>query len=103
MWLLWTLAYVCEVIGWLSGTVLKLNLFNVKVLTMHRWFKIDKAEQELGYEPIISFADGWADTLSWFKQAWLPTFKVGGLVGLHAGTEAKIATQAAGTTRNKMD
>ena len=37
MWLLWTIAAVCEVINYLSGITLKLNKFNVKMLTMHRW------------------------------------------------------------------
>lgn len=89
---------MCEAIGWLLGFTLKLNVFNVRVLTMHRWFKITKAEAELGFQPIISFQEGWGDTLAWFRQHWLPTFDTrAGLQGLHAGTEAKIATQTAGT------
>jgi len=104
MALLWCIAYICEVVGWMFGTVLKLNLFNVKVLTMHRWFKIDKAEKELGFEPIVSYEEGWADTLAWFKKNWLPTFdKNGSLAGLEVGTESKIATQAAGTKTKKDD
>ena len=47
--LLLVVAYVCEVIGWALGITLKLNLFNVKVLTMHRWFDISAAESDLGY------------------------------------------------------
>ena len=102
MWLLWPLAYICEVVGWMLGTVLKLNVFNVKVLTMHRWFKIDKAQKELGFEPIVSFSEGWADTLSWFRENWLPGFLSSshGLTGLEQGTEKKIATAAAGTKKD---
>lgn len=104
MLLLWPLAALCEVIGWALGTVLKLNLFNVKMLTMNRWFRIDKAERELGFEPIVSYAEGWADTLVWFGEHWLPTFDTkAGVTGLHAGTENKIATQAAGTKGGKAD
>ncbi len=30
MWLLWSVAYVCEAIGAVLGVTLKLNLFNVR-------------------------------------------------------------------------
>ena len=56
MWLLWLLATVCEAIGWLLGITLKLSHFNVKMLTMHRWFTISKAEADLGYTPIVRIA-----------------------------------------------
>jgi nucleoside-diphosphate-sugar epimerase len=97
MWLLWLLASVCEAITWLLGITLKLSYFNVKMLTMHRWFTINKAEEDLGYKPIVSFADGWGDTLVWFKSNWLPSFDPNaGLTGLAKGTEDKIATQVSG-------
>ena len=84
--------------GFLLGITLKLSHFNVKMLTMHRWFNITAAETDLGYAPIVSFADGWPDTLTWFKENWLPSFdERAGLTGLHKDTEAKIATQVAGT------
>jgi len=104
LWLLVPLAALCELIGWLLNTTLKLNLFNVKVLTMHRWFKIDAAENDLGYKPIVTFADGWADTLEWFRKYWLPEFLEGdhSVVGLHKGTEAKIAIQA-GDVKGKVE
>lgn len=36
------LAYTtCDFIGWLPGTKLKFNPFAVKMVTMHRWFRID--------------------------------------------------------------
>ena len=98
MWLLLILATICEVIGYLLGVTLKLSHFNVKMLTMHRWFNISAAEKDLNYKPIVTFTDGWADTLDWFKQHWLPTFDANaGLMGLSKGTEDKIATQVAGT------
>jgi len=65
---------------------------------MHRWFNISAAETDLGYSPIVSFADGWADTLEWFKVHWLPSFDPhAGLTGLSKGTEDKIQTQVKGT------
>ena len=50
MWLLWTLAAVCELVQWCLGITLKLNYFNVKMLTMHRWFNISAAERDLELE-----------------------------------------------------
>jgi len=99
--LLLVLAYICEVIGWALGITLKLNLFNVKVLTMHRWFDISAAENDLGYAPIVGYKEGWADTLAWFRAHWLPTFDVkADLVGLSTSTQAKIDIQAAGTKKD---
>ncbi len=65
-------AYICNVIGFLLGTKLKMNPFNVVVLTMHRWFRIDAAVNELRYNPIIPFSTGWHDTGVWFRENWLP-------------------------------
>eukprot|EP00567_Pseudictyota_dubia_P008321 CAMPEP_0197436838 /NCGR_PEP_ID=MMETSP1175-20131217/4209_1 /TAXON_ID=1003142 /ORGANISM="Triceratium dubium, Strain CCMP147" /LENGTH=417 /DNA_ID=CAMNT_0042966221 /DNA_START=99 /DNA_END=1352 /DNA_ORIENTATION=- len=94
--LLFALAYIAEFIGWLTGTVFKLNYFNVLVLTMHRWFDISAAEQDLGFKPIIGFREGWDETKEWFKEHWLPNFsKAGSLGGLSKGTQEKIDIQAA--------
>merc|ERR1719453_612472 len=83
MWLLWAVAYVCEAIGYVLGITLKLNLFNVKVLTMHRWFNIDAAEKDLGFKPIVSYTEGWKDTLEWFRSNWLVNFDPNiGLTGI---------------------
>ena len=67
----------------------------------HRWFNITAAETDLSYQPIVTFKDGWEDTLIWFKANWLPTFDGKGFIGLYQGTEAKIATQVAGTGKSK--
>lgn len=110
--LLYAIALVAEFVGWLSGTVFKLNVFNVFVLTMHRWFDITAAETELEYTPIIPFTEGWDDTIVWFKENWLPRYmstKRGGLGGLAKGSQAKIDIQAentatkAGSDRKKDD
>jgi len=50
LWLLIPLAAAAELLGWLSGRTPKLNRFNVKVLTMNRWFLIGAAERDLGYQ-----------------------------------------------------
>lgn len=95
-WLLITLAYICNVVGWLLGMKLKLNPFNVNVLVMHRWFSISAAENDLKYTPIIGFADGWNDMCDWFIANWLPSFRSGSgrSYGLAKQSEDKIDIQA---------
>lgn len=66
--LLYALAYAGVVIGKLTGRSFKLTPFTVKMLTIDRWFKIDKAKKLLNYSPLVSFEEGWADTLQWFKE-----------------------------------
>lgn len=95
-WFLYTVALFSELLGRLMGTVFKLNVFNVFVLTMNRWFDISAIENDLDFQPIIGFKEGWEDTIEWFRTNWLPTFKSGGLVGLAAKSQAKIDVQAAG-------
>ncbi len=50
MWLLTPVAYGAEAVGKCFGTTFKLNRFNVRVLTMHRWFNISAAERDLHYK-----------------------------------------------------
>mmetsp|Transcript_38422 Transcript_38422/g.89321 ORF Transcript_38422/g.89321 Transcript_38422/m.89321 type:complete len:303 (-) Transcript_38422:83-991(-) len=71
VWLLYTLAYVCNVVGWVTGKKLKLNPFNVCMLTIHRYFSIENARRDLGYEPQFTFEEGWGITVAWFKEHWL--------------------------------
>eukprot|EP00039_Didymoeca_costata_P000174 m.44461 g.44461 ORF g.44461 m.44461 type:complete len:397 (+) comp10096_c0_seq3:23-1213(+) len=73
-WFLMVIAYMCNVVGYVAGLKLKLNPFNVKVLTMHRWFKITAAERDLHFSPIIRFDEGWEDNTKWFQTHWLPSF-----------------------------
>lgn len=94
-WFLMPIAYVCDGVGYLLGRKLKLNPFNVRVLTMHRWFDISNAERDLGFEPIIGFDEGWPDMIEWFKSNWLPKFKVARrTAGIAQQSEDKIHIQA---------
>ncbi|CAM9262091.1 unnamed protein product [Ectocarpus fasciculatus] len=79
-------AYLCVFFGniWsgVTGTPkhvvnykLKLNPFAVKMLIINRFFNISAAERDLKYKPVISFKDGWAQTIEWFKNNWLPKYK----------------------------
>jgi nucleoside-diphosphate-sugar epimerase len=98
------LAYLCSVIGWILGINIKLNPFTVTVLTMHRWFDISAAENDLKYKPVIHYKQGWAETLAWFKANWLPYYQQGGnnrLAGISKRTEDKIDLSAAGVAATK--
>lgn len=73
---------------------MKLNRFNVIVLTMHRWFDIKAAERDLGFRPIVNFREGWDETVEWFKRNWLPHQpKSRGLFGIAKSTQSKIDIQ----------
>jgi hypothetical protein len=54
---------------------LKFNPFSEKMYFVNRTFDISAAERDLKYRPILSFASGWAQTIAWFKDNWLPKFK----------------------------
>eukprot|EP00468_Gymnochlora_sp_CCMP2014_P013159 CAMPEP_0167756592 /NCGR_PEP_ID=MMETSP0110_2-20121227/9471_1 /TAXON_ID=629695 /ORGANISM="Gymnochlora sp., Strain CCMP2014" /LENGTH=364 /DNA_ID=CAMNT_0007642719 /DNA_START=20 /DNA_END=1114 /DNA_ORIENTATION=+ len=71
VWLLLSVAYICEWIVYFTGKHIKLNRFAVKMLTIHRWFDIKNAEEDFGYKPVIKFEDGWKNTISWFKENWI--------------------------------
>lgn len=94
-WFLMIIAHLCDGIGYLTGMKLKLNPFNVRVLTMHRWFRIDAAEKDLKFEPIIGFQEGWLDMIEWFRKNWLPGFEQNKRTfGLAKQSEDKIDIQA---------
>ncbi|KAF0690596.1 Aste57867_18043 [Aphanomyces stellatus] len=95
-WLMYPLAHVSEWIGWAIGRKLKLNKFTVRAMMMHRWFNIDAATKDLGFEPIVPFTTGWLDTHAWFRTHWLPSFqKKSGFGEIAAQSQAKIDVQAA--------
>mmetsp|Transcript_17285 Transcript_17285/g.36248 ORF Transcript_17285/g.36248 Transcript_17285/m.36248 type:complete len:426 (-) Transcript_17285:184-1461(-) len=92
--LLMFVAGICEFVGKLFNITFKLNKFNVIVLTMHRWFDIKAAEEDLKFAPIIGFREGWEETIAWFKENWLPEQpKSSGLFGIAKATQNKIDIQ----------
>jgi nucleoside-diphosphate-sugar epimerase len=93
--LLLVLATICELLGKLLGVTMKLNRFNVIVLTMHRWFDIAASHRDLNYTPIVDFREGWDETLVWFKAHWLTKQQVnsGGILGIATSTQDKIDIQ----------
>lgn len=93
--LLRIVAFFCDMISSVTGTKLKLGWFTLRMLTMHRWFRITAAQQDLGYEPVVSYQEGWPDTIEWFRDNWLPTFDP----KTASGTTGTIAQQTADKVR----
>jgi nucleoside-diphosphate-sugar epimerase len=85
-WFMMGIAYLCVFVSKIYGAItftpehivnlrFKLNPFAVKMLVIHRYFDISAAEKDLKYAPLISFTDGWSQTIEWFKSNWLPNYK----------------------------
>jgi nucleoside-diphosphate-sugar epimerase len=77
LWLLFGVAHFCDFLTLLTGKQFKLKPFTVKMLIIHRYFDISNAKRDLKYVPLISFEDGWAQTIEWFKVHWLPNYQAG--------------------------
>jgi len=71
---LMVIAYIANIIGFLLKKKLKLNPFNVKMLTIHRYFSIENAKRDLEYEPLLEFEEAWNSTIEWHKVNWLPGY-----------------------------
>jgi len=100
-WLMLFLGGLCSLIGHMIGRMLKLNMFAVRMTTMHRWFTITAAEKELGYKPLVTFSEGTNDTIDWFRANWLPMYYSQGggsfMGSIATQTKAKIDIQASGS------
>ena len=68
VFLLIFIAYLLKCVSFFTGQSFRLTPFTVKMMTINRWFDIKAAENDLHYKPIISFSQGWKDTLVWFKN-----------------------------------
>jgi len=75
LWFMLALGYVCEVAGWIIGKKLKINVFTVKMLTIHRHFSIENARRDLKYTPLIEFDEAWDSTIEWYRENWLEGWK----------------------------
>lgn len=73
-YLLRVITFICDCIGAVTGKKMKLCWFTFKMMTIHRWFRITAAQQDLEYEPIVGYKEGWPDTIEWFRSNWLPAF-----------------------------
>lgn len=64
------IAHLFEVGSRLTGTRPPATRQNIASTVQGREFSIDKSRAELGYEPEVSFAQGIAETVSWFKAGY---------------------------------
>ena len=71
-WFILGLSYLSLALGSLVGRKFRLNPFAVKMMTIHRWFNIDAARNDLGYEPLVPFEEAFAKTIAWYKSSWIP-------------------------------
>lgn len=62
--LLKCVAYLGAFYTKLTGRFVKLTPFTLRMLLINRTFCTAKARHVLGYKPIISFEDGWAETIA---------------------------------------
>jgi len=52
-----------------------LTTYSVKNLGSRLQFSIAKARRELGWEPAVSYAQGFAETMAWLKRQDLTSLK----------------------------
>lgn len=65
-------AYGLEAVGNVAGIKPPLFPSRVKTMTTPYYFKIDKARNKIGYNPLVSFQQGAKLTGEWYmKQGWL--------------------------------
>mmetsp|Transcript_17647 Transcript_17647/g.42327 ORF Transcript_17647/g.42327 Transcript_17647/m.42327 type:complete len:249 (+) Transcript_17647:567-1313(+) len=84
-------AYICNLIGYVTGRKMKLTPFAVRMLVIDRWFNIDAAKKDLGYKPLISFEHGWQETIEWFadnKEWWIAKAEGKGALALPKSKES---------------
>jgi nucleoside-diphosphate-sugar epimerase/sterol desaturase/sphingolipid hydroxylase (fatty acid hydroxylase superfamily) len=71
--LLYPAAYAALAFSKLTGKQLKLNPFVVKMVSMHRYFNIDRLRADVGYYPIRAFDEAWPETMeAVFKRMNIP-------------------------------
>jgi len=62
--ILYPLGRISDLIIALTGIQFRLTSYSIRMITIHRWFKIDKVKTHLGYKPVKTF-----------EEAWLPSVK----------------------------
>jgi nucleoside-diphosphate-sugar epimerase len=70
LWLAWLVTWCSEALARLRGAkeAPPFNFTRLKFMGLNLDFSIEKAKRELGYSPRISFAEGMAETLAWYKK-----------------------------------
>lgn len=65
---MYTVAYALQFLGWLTNTQFRLIPFNVTMLTIDRYFNVDDAKRDFGYQPLKTFEEGFEETLQWYQD-----------------------------------
>lgn len=66
--LLSCVAYMGAAYTWLFGRFVKLTPFTLRMLLINRTFSTAKARHILAYAPVVSFEDGWSETVAAAKK-----------------------------------
>jgi nucleoside-diphosphate-sugar epimerase len=69
LWLAWTVTWFYEKFAQLTGAreAPAYNFARLKFMGLNLDFSIEKAKRELGYRPRVTFDDGMAETLAWYR------------------------------------
>ncbi|KAI9006979.1 sterol-4-alpha-carboxylate 3-dehydrogenase, decarboxylating [Hyaloraphidium curvatum] len=88
MWLGWGAEKAGHVISLATGEPyhkvmrrVKLSQFSIKMLCINRSFSTANARRDLGYVPVLTFEEGMAQTIAWFRDVWLARSRFAGKVG----------------------
>lgn len=68
LWIIYPVAYIVQMMGWLTGMRFRLTPFSVCMLTIDRYFDISTTKRDLKYEPLIGFEEGWKGTIEWMRK-----------------------------------
>lgn len=68
VWAMFFVAWCFEKIAGLTGKAPVVTRRNIASTVWDREFSIEKAKKDLGFNPQISFQDGIAETVGWFKS-----------------------------------
>ena len=60
---LYLLAYIGLLYTKCTGKFVKITPFSVRMMTMNRYFNINKIKKELEYRPLVQFEDGWKNVV----------------------------------------
>lgn len=74
--LMWCIAYLGVVFTKFTGKFVKITPFSLRMIVINRHFCIAKARNILGYRPVISFEEGWCQTVAANKERILGKSKV---------------------------
>ena len=64
--LMYTISHAAQLMNKVFNSGYRLSPFAVNMMIIDRYFDISESVDELGYEPVIEFEEGWKQTIDWF-------------------------------------